>query len=33
MLFYVKFLHRYPTLAELNNATSMVDGEQANCLC
>ena len=28
---FQNFLHRYPTLAELNNATSMVDGEQANC--
>ena len=28
---FQNFLHRYPTLAELNNATIMVDGEQANC--
>ena len=25
------FLHRYPTLAELENATAMVDGEQSYC--
>ena len=28
---FQNFLHRYPTLDELNNATIMVDGEQANC--
>ena len=28
---FQNFLYRYPTLAELNNATIMVDGEQANC--
>ena len=28
---FQNFLHRYPTLAELKNASIMVDGEQANC--
>ena len=28
---FQNFLYRYPTLAELNNATIMVDGEQTTC--